>query len=241
MSAERGFALVAVLWVTVALTVLGGSGVLAARTAGVVTRNRVALARARWAAEGCLAVALARLDSLVRSGRTLEPIAADTLHFASGASCLARSLDPGSRLNPDHATPEMIGRLADAAGSESEFAMESLLTRDGDGRINLNAAPGPVLAALPGFTEEVVGVVLERRAWRERLTDLFQIISRLSPLGRQAVLDQYGELLRRVSFAPSSLVVTANAWSGSLRPVATIELVLVPAGDRVAVLRRRMW
>jgi type II secretory pathway component PulK len=211
MSRQRGFALLAVLWVIVALTALTGAGVVSARTAGAVTRNRIGLARARWAAEGCLAVALAGLDRIARTEQPLAPAPGDTLHFANGARCWTSALDPGAR--PDN-TAEPV---------------------------NLNAAPAEVLARLPGFTDESVRAVLNRRAWGERLTDLFQVMGRLAPPARAAMLDRYGELRRRVTFAPTRIVVIATGDAIGSPARATIEVVVVPAGPRAAVVRRRMW
>jgi type II secretory pathway component PulK len=210
MRRERGFALLAVLWLVTALAGLAAGGVAAARAGSAVTMNRVALARARWAAEGCLAVHLWRLDSVLLARQPLQAGAADTLYFANQSRCWSLAVDPG-------AEPE-----------------------DDTARVNLNAAPAAVLAGLPGFTEEAVGVVLERRELGERLADLFQIIGRLTPVARAAMLERYGELLRRVEFAPSRLVVAATG-AGGLSPVrAEVEVVVAPAGERAAVIRRRM-
>ena len=211
MKRRRGFALLAVLWVIVALTALAGAGVVGARTAGAVTRNRIALARARWAAEGCLAVALAGLDSVAREAQPLDPVPGDTLHFASGAECWTAAFDPSAR--PDN---------------------------DSEG-VNLNAAPAEVLARLPGFSDEAVRVVVGRRAWGERIGDLFQVIARLPPPARAAMMDRYGGLLRRVMFVPARIVVTATGEAAGSPARATIEVVVVPAGPRAAVVRRRMW
>jgi type II secretory pathway component PulK len=208
---RRGFALLAVLWVVVALAALAATGAIGARTAGAVTRNRIALARARWAAEGCLAVQLARLDSLARAERPLEAAPGDTLRFADGASCVSVATDPSAQ--PDNDT----------------------------GRVNLNAAPPEALARLPGFTDEALRVVMDRRRWGDRFSDLFQLLGRLSPAARAEMLARYGALLRRVTFAPERLLVTATGRADLSRAEATIELVVVPAGPRAAVVRRRMW
>lgn len=242
MRLRKGFALLAVLWVTLALSGLALAGVAGARTAGAITRNRLALTRGRWAAEGCLAVALARLDSMARSGLliALDPAAGDTLHFADGAQCTVSSVDPGTRLNADSASREMLVRLQQIAAEAGIGSPETLLTRDGDGRVNLNAAPAAVLAALPGFTSRAVRAVLELRRWREPIRDLFQVLGRVDPVSREELLSRYGELLRRVSFAPTSLVVTATGWSPGVPAKAAIEVVVVPAGPRAAVVRRRI-
>lgn len=205
MRRERGFALLAVLWLVAALAALGMAGTAAARVAGAVTMNRVALARARWAAEGCLATARVLLDSVVRANRPLAGFDGDTLYFATGARCWSRVVE-----------------------------------HDEDGRVNLNTALASALAVLPGFGEEAVQVVLERRAFGERITDLFQVMGRVSPPARAAIMERYGELLRRVEFAPSSLVVTATGVVAGSPVMAEIEVVVVPAGTRAAVVRRRL-
>jgi Tfp pilus assembly protein PilX len=211
VSRERGFALLAVLWVVVALAALTGAGVLSERTGGRVTRNRIALARAHWAAEGCLAVALSALDSTARAARPLGAISGDTLFLADGARCWAAATDPGAE--PDN---------------------------DTEG-VNVNAAPAAVLARLPGFGEEAVRVVLSRRAWGERIDNLFQVIGRLSPAARAPMMAHYGALLRRVTFAPGRIVVTVTGRADGSPAVTTIDVVVVPAGPRAAVVRRRMW
>jgi type II secretory pathway component PulK len=253
MRRERGFALLAVLWLVVLLSGLAATTVVGARTAASTTSNRVALTRARWAAEGCLAVTLAHLDSALRASPEVPLPAPGSLSYANAAACAATTFDLATRLNSDSATRDMLARFDSALARELRETFgtvdpaayrarrDSLLTTEGDGRINLNTAPPAVLATLPGFGLEAVRVVLERRAWGEHLSDLFQVISRLSPPAREAVLSRYGELLRRVAFAPSMLVVTAEGWVEGAIPRATVEALVVPAGTRAAVVRRRMW
>src|SRR6266581_8279475 len=60
---ERGFALLAVLWLLTALTVLGAVAVAVARTGSQATRNRILLTRAAWAREACVEILLARWAS----------------------------------------------------------------------------------------------------------------------------------------------------------------------------------
>jgi general secretion pathway protein K len=61
-STREGFALLAVLWMLGGGALLGMLLVLSARDARGVATNRVALARARWIAEGCLERARAAVD-----------------------------------------------------------------------------------------------------------------------------------------------------------------------------------
>src|SRR5213594_3871461 len=75
---RRGFALIAVLWVITALAALLGVALATTRLGTLTTRNRVLLARDRWAAEACLAIAAARRHGHHRPG----PI--DALRVARG-------------------------------------------------------------------------------------------------------------------------------------------------------------
>jgi len=242
MRAPRGFALLAVLWVTTALVAIAAAAAAGTRTSASVTANRIALARGRWAAEGCQAVAQAKLDSVAREGGKLEAVGADTIWFADGAGCAASAVDPDARFNPRLATAEMRTRF-DSALAEVGLVSEpdSLLTLDGDGRINVNAAPGLVLGSLPGFTPDVVRMVLEERAFGDRLTDLLPLAERLSPVARDALLAAYADVRSRVSWEAASLVVTASGWVDGQRPVATVQEVVALAGPRIAVVRRRVW
>jgi hypothetical protein len=193
------------------LSALAAAGTAGVRTASAVTANRVALARSRWAAEGCLAVALSRYDSSARAGRALSPEGVDTLYYTNGAMCWATAMDPAARPQGD------------------------------TGKVNLNAAAPEVLSTLPGFTVEAVRAVLDARRWGERFSDLFQIMARLSPPAREAMLQRYRDLVGRVIFAPASIVVTATGAVTASPVKATIEALVVPAGPRVGVVRRRMW
>jgi hypothetical protein len=68
---RRGFVLLTVLWVTVAIAALGVAATLAVRDAVSTSRNRVSLARAAWGAEGCLAgVTAASNDALIAAGES---------------------------------------------------------------------------------------------------------------------------------------------------------------------------
>lgn len=73
---RRGFALLAVLWVTVGLSAIALAGLLAARGAAATARNRIALTRGRWRAEDCVERARAVIDDALSGGNAIpRPIA----------------------------------------------------------------------------------------------------------------------------------------------------------------------
>ena len=89
----EGFALLAVLWTLTAITVLTGAAITVARLGSATTRNRILLARAGWAREGCAEILQARYaqDPSVRH--------LDSVDLGRGTWCTATLDDPSAKLN----------------------------------------------------------------------------------------------------------------------------------------------
>ena len=92
-SPRRGFALVAVLWVIVALGALSGASLVAARVGSKTSVNRILLTRATWAREACVDILRARFaaDTMIRQ--------VDTVDLGRGTWCAAELRDAGAKLN----------------------------------------------------------------------------------------------------------------------------------------------
>jgi general secretion pathway protein K len=90
---QRGFALLAVLWVVTAVTVLAGSVVTVAQLGSATTRNRVLLTRAGWAREACVEILLARYAQNPSVRRL------DRVDFGRGTWCAVSVDDPSAKLN----------------------------------------------------------------------------------------------------------------------------------------------
>src|SRR5437879_1939393 len=126
---RRGFALLAVLWVLTALSVLAGAGFVVARTGSLTTRNRVMLARAGWAREACVEILLARYgqDAAIR---WLHPV-----DLGRGTWCAATLEDPAAKLNLNLAGREalVIALSAVNLGRSVDSLVDALLDwRDPD-------------------------------------------------------------------------------------------------------------
>lgn len=151
MSARRGFALVAALWLLVTMASVALAVALDARARRLIVANRVDDARARAAADAGLAHARARLDGLLRDdelraalsagGRTRDPWARlDTLlrrPVALGDGGYAVTLrDAGATLNLDHADEDELRTLFTGlrvdAGDADRLAQAVLDWRDAD-------------------------------------------------------------------------------------------------------------
>lgn len=109
------------------------------------------------------------------------------------------------------------------------------------GRIPLARAPLTVIATLPGFGDEAVARLNELRARGQPPRDLLAFAASLSREARMALLARYPELAALVTTEPDAWILTSRASSGTRGVGATIEVRLVRAGTRAAIVRRRTW
>lgn len=256
---RRGFALLAVLWVLTALTVLTGVALTVARTGWQTTRNRVLLARSGWAREACVEILLARYAQDPSVWRV------DTVDLGRGTWCGAVVEDPAAKLNVNLADREALERLLSAIGFRPS-AVDSIvvvrrrgpiydltqvpgvdsvlaahlarfLTTRGTGVVNVNAAPREVLTTLPGMTEETLQVVLLHRDTR-RLESADELVAVLSRSSRAVLLAVYPDFARAAAFAPPQLAALVEGGVRGTALTSRATLTLVPAPGRLAVIRR---
>jgi hypothetical protein len=264
MKRRRGFALIAVLWVVAALAGIVGLALSAARLGQQTSLNRIALTRGRWAAEACLAVAQARWA---------EHRLADTATVDLGrrTRCHWQVTDVTARLNVNTADAGVLQtllcpvprapcaldtllrlRTADALTDLDQVAalpsMDSaalpLLTVDGPGSVNVNAAPPRLLLAFPGLTPEAVAATQDRRLLGRPIANLDGLVAELSLAGRAVLLAHYGDLARQVTFAAPEYELTCLGWvEGTGGPDAlhaTVDVLAVPLPDRLAIVQRKL-
>lgn len=315
MSARRGFALLAVLWIVIASTALAMAAHAVARQALGGASNRAALHRARWRATDCLERARAIIGealvlnqardgaslpsafgSVSYSWRTLDEAVANS-RLLPAPGCAVRTEAVGSRIDVNTADEELLQALfvslripsarsdslidalldwrdsddiARPLGAESVWyeAQQRLLPRNGpiantrelrlirglealpaidsllgveSGRISLETAPIAVLAALPGFGSEVAGRITELRSLGAKVPDLMVLGGSVSPAAREAMLARYADLVRLTTLEPDAWILTATGHAGAPTVAYTVEVRLVRAGDRAAIVRRRSW
>ena len=263
---RRGFALLAVLWTLAAVTVAVGGTLAALKDGARASRNRILLARGRWAAEACLAIANARWDA----GRWSDSA---TIDLGRATRCAWHTEDQAARLNLNSTDRAVLQRFFISAAMAADRASELVdsvvarrrhapfaspeqlrdfadvpdsvlaqLTVDGPGTVNANAAAPLVLAALPGLGPEAVDRIVGRRAGGRPLLSLDALVAALSPTARAALLAEYAALARLLVFSPAQLEIAAAGWVeiDSTAPHAAIEVVVVPLPSRLAVIRRRL-
>ena len=109
------------------------------------------------------------------------------------------------------------------------------------GRIPLGRAPLAVVASLPGIGEEAVARLAELRSRGQQPGDLLAFAAALSREARAEMLARYPELVALVTTEPDAWIVASRAGEGTRAVSATIEVRLVRAGTRAAIVRRRTW
>lgn len=147
---RHGFALLAALWVMTGLAVLGLAAMLAAREAVATARNRIALTRAAWLAEGCAEHTRAAIDDALRSGSPWGRLA-DNVPLATlqRFECTGKLTPSGYALDVNHAGAERLARLFRASGVRSAQA-DSLVHALLDWR-DADEAPLPLGAESPWY------------------------------------------------------------------------------------------
>ncbi len=106
-------------------------------------------------------------------------------------------------------------------------------------RICLTTAPGPVLAALPGFTDVAVAKVLDDRAKGVWFGDLNVLRARLPQADADSLLVHFSELTPMVTVDPEGWLLTASVSTGLPAIVVTTELRLDRFAGHAVVLRRK--
>lgn len=138
------------------------------------------------------------------------------------------------------------GPLADARelqyvrGFDAIGGLDSLLDVE-PARIDLSHAPLAVLAALPGFTSEAVAGVGEERLRGIQITNILALSARLSPVARAALVSRYSDLARMTVTEPDAWILQSRSSAGNPAIMRVVELRLVRAGTRAAIVRRRSW
>ncbi len=264
---QRGFALLAVLWTVTALTVLAGVSVTVARLGSETTRNRLLLARAGWAREACAEILLARyaqdlsvrvLDTTdlgrgtwCRAGLEDEGGKLNVNLATPDALRAVLRAQVRDSLAADSVVERIVQRrrqvplvdlreLALLPGLDSSLVADlvAVLTARGPGTIDVNAASSPVLATLPGMTDEAVAVITERRSSGRPVTTPDELAQLVSPNARAALYGAYPDFARAATFSPRAFVGVVEGGIRRSPLTARLTMTLVPTTGRLAVIRR---
>jgi general secretion pathway protein K len=134
-----------------------------------------------------------------------------------------------------------VGELSRVRGFDSADVarLATLLTTDGTGQLDLNAAPAALLATLPGLGPEALAVFMRRRSTGTPVVGIDQFLALLPPAGRSSLLAHYQEFTRQAVYAAPLFMANVEGGVRGAVPVSRAVLTLVPAAGRLAVIRRR--
>ncbi len=264
---SKGFALVAALWVITLLSSVVGVGITSVRLAQAKVQNRVEITRGFWAAEACASIAISRwrnntppspeqidLGRFTRCSWSVVDLAS-RVNINTADSTPLNNLFRQLGLFPDSASA-LAGSIVATAAVRRLTDLHSIiffpgfdrrvldyLTVDGPGVVNPAVASEPVLRSLPGFGEEVVREVLSRRRGVLPIETMDDLMDAVSPTAREAIEEDYRDLTRSLAFESAQFVLMAEGWvqASGPYPRASVELLVAPLPDRIAVLRKRVW
>lgn len=144
------------------------------------------------------------------------------------------------RIPPRNGPFADLREMARVRGLEHMPGLDSILGVD-PGRVALRRASRPVLAALPGFSDELVTHIIEARERDNRPFDLLTLAGSLSPTARDSLAARYAEVVPLVEMDPDAWILIASAHlSGSL-VTSTVEVRLSRADQHAGVLSHRSW
>jgi general secretion pathway protein K len=144
------------------------------------------------------------------------------------------------RLVPRNGAFADVREITRVRGFEKMLGLDSVFTVE-TGRVSLADAPLDVIAALPGMSYEVVARIAEERARGARVEDMTGLAGSLSPGARERMLARYSDLVHAATVETDAWILEARADAGAPAVTVIVELRLVRAGDRAAVVRRRTW
>lgn len=131
-SRQRGIALILVLWLTILLTVIGGSFAYGMRNEALAARNTLSLAQARALADGAI---YRTVFELLRPRGMLDVWSADgTVHSweENGSRVAVAALDESGKIDLNSAPDALLKGLLQTAGGQDPDAAGKLIDVIGD-------------------------------------------------------------------------------------------------------------
>lgn len=210
--------------------------------AGVWCRARVVDADARVGLDQASPELLERLiGDPARTAALLDWMDADDVPRAGGAE--APWYRAAGRAPPRNGPLASVDELYEIAGFDSALVerLRPLVSARGSGKIAVNAAPVPVLEAIPGFEPATVTLLLQRRADGRPPRDLDDLLGGLPPSLRAPLLARYGDLQGMLTFRPARIEIHLEGHVAEASIVSTTTLIAIPVPGRVAILSREAW
>lgn len=186
-----------------------------------------------------LRVDAGRADRIAQSVRDWRD--PDDFHRARGAEAedYARR---GSPIRPRNGPFRDLSELRHVKDVTPEVLERVLpyLTLVGEGRVNVYAAERPVLLALPGMTEEAVGVLMRLKRQSRRISSVADLATELSPHSQEVFQERLPDLMTRATLEIRELEVVSTGRLNNGRPGLAIQGLFVRGGDHVFLVWTRV-
>ena len=120
---------------------------------------------------------------------------------------------------------------------------EPYLTTRGQGLINLNTAPVPVLRVLPGITDAAIASILQYRSQGRRIENVDQVFPQNRPVRGQNGGQQFAVAIRnRATVNTTDVEFTLSARVGPQAPPSKLTAVLTHAqGAQTVNITYKQW
>jgi general secretion pathway protein K len=112
-------------------------------------------------------------------------------------------------------------------------------TTRGQGFINLNTAPVPVLRVLPGITDVIINTILQYRSQGRRIESIDQVFGAAGRRGQ--VNGALNAMRRRVTIRTTDVEFTFSARVGPQAPPSILTVVLSNNGGATANVTYKQW
>jgi general secretion pathway protein K len=148
-------------------------------------------------------------------------------------------LREGARFVPSNAPLRRLDELRHVRGVTDSLAqaVAPYVTVSGDERIDVNAAPERVLAAVPGIGTAGARILVSRRRGGQLFLEVAEAQSLLGGLGAGRTELTAG----RLAVAPSRLLLVSRGWLPTHPPTHQIEAAYVVVGQRLVLQSWREW
>lgn len=151
-------------------------------------------------------------------------------------------LRAGARTLPSDEDFASVEELRDIEGMTPTLytRLAPLVTVLGTGQINVNSAPLPVLASLPGVGSEAVAVIARAQGSARPLRSLEELTVQLSPGAREAIVNAGAALMQRITFETREVVVESDGWLDGSPVRARGEALYAKGGDALFTVWQRV-
>lgn len=167
---------------------------------------------------------------------------ADSLPRPSGAE-RDDYIKAGLLALPTNASFRDVEELQNVMGMTPEIyaTIAPFLTTRGNGQVNINTAPIPVLRALPGMTDAIVAAIIQYRSGGRRIDNVAQVIDVGATRGGGRGGAGVTTLQGRLTTTTNNVEFTFEARVGPQAPPSKLTVVMQRAGNQGTLVSYKQW